>query len=117
MKKILLIDDRRGWIGETVAARTYDAGVELLQSFRWDALWLDHDLGPGDLSGYQVMCWLETHQDRMPNEVYVVSSNPAGRKRIEQVLKKFYEFNHSTQFWELKSQSQGCEEPPWGDPT
>lgn len=67
---------------------------------------LDHDLTPeqtirggelgiiyedGQRSGYDVVCWLEEHPQFWPKGGVVVHSrNPAGRKRMEQVINRFY---------------------------
>jgi hypothetical protein len=92
----LLIDDIRRFKdvchsedGDTeVVARNYNDGVELLKTNTWDELYLDHDLGDYSKTGYDVMCWLETHPARLPPAVYFVTSNPAGEQRMRQVLDK-----------------------------
>lgn len=72
---------------------------------------LDHDLTPeqmtggiygvivedGFKSGYDVITWLEQHPEFWPSEGIVShSGNPAGRARIEQVIRKHYEKNFLT---------------------
>ncbi len=93
MNKILLIDDCRE-IGNFVIARTYEAGVFLLQLCKWDIVYLDHDLGcykdGKEQSGYDVMCWLEEHPEHLPERIELVTSNPAGRQRMQQVINKLY---------------------------
>lgn len=96
----LLIDDCRD---ETnvgceldIIARNYWTGIEALKLRVWDILYLDHDLNSFDSSGsveytgYSVMCFLEEHPIHLPKKIICVSSNPAGRARIEMVIKKLY---------------------------
>jgi hypothetical protein len=46
----------------------------------------------GQKSGYDVVCWLEEHPEFYPKGgVTVHSANPAGRQRMEQVLRKIEE--------------------------
>lgn len=93
--KTLLIDDMRNITADLIA-RTYDEGIKALMNDQWDILLLDHDLGCFDVdgrewTGYDVMCWLESHPEHLPtNYIRVVSSNPAGRKRMEVVINKLY---------------------------
>lgn len=62
------------------------------------SLSLDHDLGDGNGTGYDVVCWLEEmfYSDEkfiLPIETKVHSANPVGRKRMLQVIEKLY-FNN-----------------------
>jgi hypothetical protein len=91
----LLIDDVRE-LSVTRTARTFAAGIAALQERQWDVLYLDHDLadfsGPDgrELTGYDVVCWLEANPQHLPGKVEIVSSNPVGRQRMASVLGKFY---------------------------
>ena len=91
-KKILLIDDTRNL--SEIIARTYDSGIFLLQLYKWDLLLLDHDLGcfkdGKEYTGYDILCWLEEHPEHLPKEIKLVTKNPVGKKRMEQVIKKLY---------------------------
>jgi len=86
---VLLIDDIRHVPVATKVARTFQEGIDALQSQKWDILLLDHDLGE-EKSGYDVMCWLEQNPDHLPGEIACVSANPVGKARIEQVIRKLY---------------------------
>ncbi len=100
----LLIDDVRGETNVKceldIIARNYWTGLECLKLRKWDILYLDHDLSSfetdhmgkmtNEKTGYDIICWLERNLDFLPERVYCVSTNPAGRKRIEQVLMKLY---------------------------
>ena len=96
----LMIDDMRD---EThvkceldVIARNYWTGIEALKLRVWDILFLDHDLssfmqgGAKEKTGYNIMCFLEEHPEHLPKKIICISSNPAGRERIEQVIMKLY---------------------------
>jgi hypothetical protein len=89
--KILLIDDIRT-IEDVTIARTYDDGIEYLKKGKWDALYLDHDLGHEEdyKTGYGIMCWLEENQEYLPDVISFVTSNPIGRKKMEMVRVKLY---------------------------
>lgn len=114
MKRVLLIDDKRtntdqGCGEATVIARTYDEGLSLLLTYKWDILLIDHDLGDFkdgvERTGYHIMCHLEEEDWRnkqgaeqgsvpgleyhpLPKEIYCVSSNGPGRARIQVVIDK-----------------------------
>lgn len=89
--KTLLIDDLRN-IEATRVARTYDEGILALQEDNWDLLYLDHDYGDIDpnKTGYGVMCWLEVNQKHLPKRIFIVSSNPVGRKSMQVVIDRLY---------------------------
>lgn len=87
-RKVFLDDQKpvpEGWIG----AKTADGAWILLTHFAVSDLSLDHDLGHGHGSGYNVACWLETavleRGYPMPN-VTIHSENPVGRANIQRVL-------------------------------
>ena len=88
-----------------VIARNYWEGLNQLETNGpWDVLYLDHDLGSFDennkeFTGYTIMCELEEAimikefpWIELPKKIICVSSNPSGRKRIEQVIKKLEEY-------------------------
>ena len=96
----LLIDDMRnpgeGIIPtDCVVARSPFAGMQELNKEVWDVLYLDHDLGcivDGDeWTGYDVLCAIEEGLCLKPRKVVLVTSNPVGRARMEQVIRKLYE--------------------------
>lgn len=112
-KRVLLIDDERSFGGEgngvTMIARTYNEGISALMDAQgWDELLLDHDLGMGsyvltsdeefertgrnfiEYTGYDIMCFLEEHPEYLPKKINIVSSNPVGRIRMQQVINRLY---------------------------
>jgi len=114
--RTLLIDDFRTLLGITRIARTFDEGIEALKAGPWDGLYLDHDLGAckectekglhvGDMktpettflnychhanTGYDIMLWLEEHQEYLPKSIILVTSNPVGRQRMKVVIDRLY---------------------------
>lgn len=92
---ILLIDDMRNIERATFTARTYDEGIKALQERVWDILILDHDLGCYDANGrektgYDILCWLETHREHLPKSMELISMNPVGRINMMRVIDKLY---------------------------
>lgn len=85
----LLIDDFRS-LGCDVTCRTSQEGKNALVSYKGniECLCLDHDLGPGQESGYDVAKWA-LENGLMPNHVQIVSSNPVGRQNIAFVLTSY----------------------------
>ena|SRR5579885_2314117 len=87
-------------------AKTADEAITLLRSGEVECASLDHDLTAeqmiyggfsgeifedGAKSGYDVVCWLEQHPKFWPKGgVKVHSANPAGRKRMQQVIDRHY---------------------------
>lgn len=103
--RVLLIDDTRDETSDEVytrldvIARNHWEGMkQLMNNGPWNVLFLDHDLNSFDLgtskeyTGYDIACALEkwAHENDwalIPKEIYCVSSNPEGRKRINMALK------------------------------
>src|ERR1700677_3922954 len=113
-KKILLIDDQRtpemvhtGKLDENGGNQTfksvdvevadrYNKGIEALERQRWDLLLLDHDLSSyrddgREMTGYDVLCWLEEHPEFIPAGIRLVTANPSGGKRMLAVIQKMEE--------------------------
>jgi hypothetical protein len=89
----LLIDDIRNLPADAVA-RTYDAGIALLKSQKWNILLLDHDLGDykdgKERTGYDILCWLEEHPEYLPGGIVIVTDNASAYSRMKLVRKKLY---------------------------
>lgn len=99
MKRVLLIDDIRTasfialtyGIEVTKVAKDYWQGIEALKTDQWDLLCLDHDLASFDdkgkeLTGYDIMKFLEANPKYMPKDFLWVSSNPVGCKNMQACL-------------------------------
>lgn len=98
----LLIDDMRnpgeGIIPtDCVVIRNYWDALIWLADNKADCLYLDHDLGcfaeGREFTGYDLLCELERAPlyYTLPSEIKLVTSNPVGRARMEQVIRKLYE--------------------------
>ncbi len=98
----LLIDDTRSETSPEVnceldvIARNYWTGIHCLVVKKWDVVYLDHDLHSFDANGkewtgYDIMTFLEENVIHIPNKIICVSSNPVGRARIQNLIKKLYE--------------------------
>jgi len=105
----LLIDDMRSFFVD-ILTRTAAAGIEVLRSIDIDHLYLDHDLGTEGLvidingrkvnaDGYAVLLWLEANIDRCSDKITLVTSNPAGRTKMELALTAMH-YEKSGDTWE-----------------
>jgi NAD+-processing family protein with receiver domain len=98
------VPDLFGYFGWHWAKTASDA-IDCLRTGQVVQASLDHDLTPeqtmgnlygqirtdGQKSGYDVVLWLEQHPQFWPPEgVRVHSANPAGKARMEVVIKKHY---------------------------
>lgn len=80
-------------------ARTAERAIEILMSGEVTFASLDHDLSaeastgypqPEEKTGYDVVCWMEENDVWPRDGVVVHSMNPAGKARMEQVIKRHY---------------------------
>ena len=98
----LWLDDVRdpayhGRIGY-VWAKTYFEAIEYLRTGEVTIADLDHDLGilstlgyiNKELTGYDVVTWMEMSGIWPKDGVFVHSMNPVGKRRMEQVINKYY---------------------------
>lgn len=77
-------------LGCDVTARTYKEALHCLEK-HWltlEHLCLDHDLGDEDGNGYDVACFAADH-GFLPAYVQIVSANPVGKGRIQNLLKSY----------------------------
>jgi hypothetical protein len=99
---ILWLDDLRepgkyGFIG-AVWAKNYEEAITALKTGQVTFASLDHDLSIDDMmgsprgekTGYDVVCWMETHNVWPRDGVAVHSTNPAGRARMQMVVDRHY---------------------------
>lgn len=79
-------------------AKTYDEAIRLLQTGKVDLIMLDHDLGEGQRTGYDIACWIEdqvlNHGMKMP-QIFSQSQNPEGRRKILLIGGKLREHERS----------------------
>jgi CheY-like chemotaxis protein len=101
--KILILDDdnirhiffKKKFIGHDVeSVYTAEAAIEALQRERYDAVFLDHDLGGHmfvdsygqEATGYTVAKWLSENPDRKPEQIIIHSFNNVGAKNMHNIL-------------------------------
>jgi CheY-like chemotaxis protein len=101
--KILVLDDdenrliifRRKLIGHVVTCVTTSTeAIQQLESYQFDVVCLDHDLGgqafveSGPGTGYEVAQWLATNENRQPQQIFIHSFNEPAAKRMHGLLPK-----------------------------
>ena len=112
----LMIDDMRvPEDPDVILARSFRAGLLLLScnDFYWDIVYLDHDLGDPDpaKTGYEILkellmlfppkyCYCKV------KEFILVTSNPVGRKNMENLLKDNHYVNSGGNVWTYKQKEQ-----------
>lgn len=96
----LFLDDQRdpcevprlGDPDKWVVVHTAAECIAVLQRGGVEAISLDHDLGVGYGTGYEVAVWLEEAYERgdpVPVLVYLHTGNPVGRANMRAALRKF----------------------------
>lgn len=86
----LFIDDEKDpkWFGlkpdEVSWARSFDEGIRLAKQTKPTTIYLDHDLGDVRKDG-SILLQILIAQGIKPDTVFIISWNPAGRKRIQAV--------------------------------
>lgn len=98
--RVLLIDDTRDETNVNrridLIARNFWTGIDALTKMGpWDLVLLDHDLNTfypdgKELTGYDIVNYLENNPQFLPADIQLVSSNPPGRARMGQVLSRLY---------------------------
>ena len=97
--KIYLDDIRDAPNEEWITVRTVSSLIALLctQEGHIEVLSLDHDLGEGEKTGYDVLKWIEAqvflHGYEPPKNILIHTSNPAGRKNMEAAIKSIYKIS------------------------
>jgi hypothetical protein len=87
----LLIDDE--WdpvkLGVSEVARTSDRAKEFLARGDWDIVYLDNDLGPGQMEGNDILTWMMYSMDDAlwPKGFVVFTANNQARPRMESKLR------------------------------
>lgn len=81
----VFLDDRRPCPPGFVPARTAEECMLLLEECEVNILSLDHDLGPGEPTGYDVAAYI-VRSGKYPREIYLHTSSEWGRSRMFQIL-------------------------------
>ena len=93
--RIYLDDVRNPPTEDWVVVRNADDCIELLKTGKAEEISLDHDLGDGVKSGYDVANWIEEQvfiHGFKPPKMRCHSANPVGRDRINQIIRNVEKF-------------------------
>lgn len=77
-----------------MVSRSFDHAIRLLSTIVATHISLDHDMGEGERSGYELLCWIEERVfvDGWPMpEITVHSQNPSGRAKMELTIRRMKE--------------------------
>ena len=80
-------DENEVWIIQ----RKAEDVIRLLKKGVVNDLSLDHDMGPGELTGYELLCWMEKNNIWPRGNVYVHSANPSGADKMRAVINRYLE--------------------------
>lgn len=85
------LDDKRQAPSGWYPVKTAEQAIFLLENEQIHEISLDHDLGEGNGTGYDVICFLEKEVYTNPfficPKVFIHTQNPVGRQKMEQTLK------------------------------
>lgn len=103
---ILWLDDIRNPDDYNVKAdywaKFFEEAIDFLNNHNITFASLDHDLGacesciknekycPHVKSGYDVLCWIEENNKWPINGIYVHSSNPVGKEKMNRIIRNHY---------------------------
>ena len=79
--RVLVIDDQREFPEADYVAKTAQEGKHQLEhNGPWHLLLLDHDLNSytefsKEITGYDIMCWLEENPQFLPKSIALITSN------------------------------------------
>jgi len=109
--RILAIDDERYCEFANVVARTYKAGIEAITKLGpWDKIYFDHDLGAVEkqcgtngfeLTGYDLMCFIEANPQYRPKQIGLLTANPSGRLKMVAAIQAMGYVSVSPNEWTL----------------
>jgi len=104
----LLIDDIRNeeMCGITsfefdMIARSSQRGMYALANNSVTHLWLDNDLGIGQLEGWEILNWARDN-GHLPPHIKLVTANPVSKRRMEETLSNdvgYYRENLNSPWW------------------
>jgi CheY-like chemotaxis protein len=107
MQRILILEDDVNRIVdfkkiteyEVVITDRIEKAITLLKSEKWDAIFMDHDLGYRK-TGYDLAKWMAMNPEFIPTRVYCHSYNPGGIKNIIETIKNA---GHPAYVWNFDS--------------
>jgi hypothetical protein len=90
--KIFLDDIRNAPDDSWTVVRTAQEALKLLKEGNVEVISLDHDLGSGKLTGYDVVKWIEKEvflkKEYKSPAIQIHSANPVGRQNISAAIKR-----------------------------
>lgn len=95
MEKLLYVDDIREpniirystYSYEIIVSRSYDYSINMLNTCKFNAIDLDHDLGE-EKTGYDICKYIIENNIKL-DRVYIHTSNPVGRDNMKQLLERY----------------------------
>lgn len=95
MEKLLYVDDIRQpniirystYSYEIIISRNYNYTINMLNTYKFNAIDLDHDLGE-DKTGYDICKYIIENNIKL-DRVYIHTSNPVGRYNMKQLLERY----------------------------
>ena len=99
----LLIDDLRNIKDVDLVARTAWEGIEYLKNEPITHLYLDNDLGDDQpMEGVDILAWARDNKLVPPN-VFIVSANPIGKRRMEDILNFDLNYKRVGNWWKKQT--------------
>lgn len=95
MEKLLYVDDIRQpniirystYSYKIIISKNYDDAINMLNTCKFNAIDLDHDLGE-DKTGYDICKYIIENNIKL-DRVYIHTSNPVGRYNMKQLLERY----------------------------
>lgn len=84
----LYLDDCRPAPEGFILAKSVDECIKIMSVHNVDILSLDHDLGEGRPTGYNLVKWMITNAV-YPERIVLHTSNPVGRENMRQLLERY----------------------------
>lgn len=96
---VFLDDEREPPNGFILVRNIYEC-IEFLRSGEVEILSLDHDLGDGKKTGYDLVKYMVEHNIYPSKAVYIHTMNPVGRENMYKTLVRYapkylHVYNHS----------------------
>jgi hypothetical protein len=101
MTKMLWVDDWREPPKDLMPidiARSYDEAIKYLETFDYDVIYLDHDLGDysaeegRERTGYDIVLWLVERKNaghKVPTQYEFLTANPVGKRNMMETIDRY----------------------------
>lgn len=71
-----------------IPARKAEDVIYLLRMGVVEHMSLDHDMGIGEITGYELLAWMEEHDVWPSGNIWVHSANPTGAQQMALIIEK-----------------------------